>query len=334
MKHIFLLSFLLFLSFIAQSQTCHAIFFGDTEDASPEKLGKYIEHALDDFENRVGEISATLEMLLEEHYYTGDDKFTKENLESLITNLNVQPEDMIIFAIACHGVRDKAQTDPYPLLRVCKYSENKYVSLAWIHNALRAKNPKFLLTLGDACNETSPTPVISTQPTAIRTAPAITRDLDKYFDLFATRGDMLICASSKEEPSIYLPDSEIGSVFMGNFQRAMDKAIDFNNSQATLEMWKSLLQNLRNWTFDEGRKYGYKLHPQFEGEINGVAIGNRSIPAPSAAEPKEAQDKRKMAKMLDPSNPNANTSYKQRTTNENRRRVNFIQKKAKEYENR
>ena len=89
--------------------------------------------------------------------------------KSTVENLNVGSNDIVIFYYIGHGGRSIVENDiehPWPKMWLGQDDETKMIDLGWVHDKLKAKNPRLLLTIGMCCNVKQNLPTLSEQEKA------------------------------------------------------------------------------------------------------------------------------------------------------------------------
>lgn len=83
------------------------------------------------------------------------DNFSKQNLLSVIRNLEVGPNDIVVFSYSGHGFRFQDDEDPYPVAKMVYdaiSSDDDYINTTDIANEIKGKNAKLSLVITDCCN--------------------------------------------------------------------------------------------------------------------------------------------------------------------------------------
>ncbi|MCC8114346.1 MAG: hypothetical protein LIP03_10235 [Bacteroidales bacterium] len=152
-----LLLFVAVLTGTAVSETIHWIVFADTTDAM---LGADNVNGKTALYNRfIKKVNAALDQKgygAKIYEYSGT-KMTAEQCNAMVKNLNCGSNDIVVFYYIGHGGRaDKYSNDsPWPNMEF-QGEGAKYMALIDVHNQLKTKNPRLLVTLGMCCNVAKP----------------------------------------------------------------------------------------------------------------------------------------------------------------------------------
>lgn len=159
MKKFLLITFFVLVSAIGTyAQKIHWLLFVDTKDANVGQLDvngrEYLKTNFVDIVN-----SALKGVYQPEIYDNFDNNCTSFKCKSTIENLRCAPEDIVVFYYIGHGGRS-IQVDPneHPWPKMWFYQGGDYrpdlmLDLGWVHEQLKAKNPRLLLTIGMCCNK-------------------------------------------------------------------------------------------------------------------------------------------------------------------------------------
>lgn len=121
-------------------------------------------------------------------------KFSKESLNTTINKLDAETNDVIIFYFSGHG--NNYNNNEFPNLNF--YEKNSYseLNLMSIHKKLKAKKGRFLLTIGDLCNN------IAKEFPKKSFGLSLTKRSLGYIKLFKYhKGDIIITSSKKSQYS-------------------------------------------------------------------------------------------------------------------------------------
>ena len=142
------LTILLLLScFMTNAQKIHLIFFAATNDGSLTTATTNTERH---FRN-VFAPNLSKYFTVSSYFYTGD-RFTKSNVDYAIKNLSVSSDDVVIFYYCGHGYNIEGSGQEFPRLWMGDVDDFNSIWLSDVHSKLKAKNPRLLLTIAEACN--------------------------------------------------------------------------------------------------------------------------------------------------------------------------------------
>lgn len=223
--NIFILSFAFFaFSSAGFSATLYLITSADTYDLN---IGGDIDSAR--MQKWARTIASYTGMQLKIEVYHGA-QHTQGNIVNAVRRINPGPDDMVFFFYSGHGFRDAYSRSAFPSMRTA--ADRKGVELFWILKTLAAKNPRFVLVMGDLCNNIIPAGSIQT----IRSASG-TLARKNYIKLFREFRGRIIATSSK--PGQYsFGGRPHGGAFVNAFFNSFNSAINVNNPS-----WQEILRN-------------------------------------------------------------------------------------------
>ena len=162
MRKLTLLIALLATLWSANAQTIHWITLFDTRD---ERIGEAEVYTHKYFYSRF--VNVVNAALAEKNYNSDihdyyDVATNPENCKRAVENLEISDDnDIIIFYYSGHGGRpdvDKQDINSHPFPQMClgQNLDNKMIPLEWVHNQLKKKGAKLVITVGSCCNSTDP----------------------------------------------------------------------------------------------------------------------------------------------------------------------------------
>ena len=240
MKQLSLFS-ILFLCFCinvkADNVKIHAIAFCNTDDPN---IGKSCTSDQERFVYELGLIEAALKCEVDWlNVYTGKE-CNKPNLESAISELQCNPNDVIFFYYSGHGVHAAADPADGWLPQMClnyqSYDQDKFVPVTYVRDKLTSKGARLCLILTDCCNN----------------------DAELFYESKGT----VIATSSKRGEVSYGPDG--GGCFSVAFWDEMYR-IEQGNGSAD---WKSVLEATKKRTLQYTNN---EQEPVYKVDVNGVA---------------------------------------------------------------
>lgn len=165
MKNFILAILLLYMPISAIGQTFHAIIFANTKSPgdpnNPEDTG-IGPSVMVDFQRMSLEMTTIAKSigytLKKYYYYDTPEKFSRNSLEHVLTNLKCSPNDIVFFFYSGHGGRAvNEQTDfPEMVLKVPYGAANisQLYPLYNVYTRLKSKSPRLTIVVGDLCNST------------------------------------------------------------------------------------------------------------------------------------------------------------------------------------
>lgn len=139
---------------IASSQTIYWLLFTDTDDPG---VGTASQNSYDIFRNlfrdNVNTVMRQNGFQIKEIDVKGS-QLSPDRCRQEIKNLSCTPKDIIVYYSISHGAYNQQNdpSNPWPYMWMGADDQTNMVDLAWVHNQLKAKNPRFLLTVGMCCN--------------------------------------------------------------------------------------------------------------------------------------------------------------------------------------
>ena len=241
---IFFIAFILFLSHLVCAQgTFHFVYFSDTNDS---EVGKSSEEANRYFINNfLPLVKKQTGMEVKKYAYYGSD-FTRSKLNSVLSSLSTNKDDVIFFYYTGHGYND--DTNDFPILTLGLRGDDlntRTKPLLTVYNTLRSKPHRLLFVGAEACNSVYKTRQVS--GSIVSGYDVFEGENTKIRKLFLeSSGDYLISSSKKNQKS-YCP---LGG--MGYFSTAFRDAIDSREGGNT---WTSFLNLVASNTFEYAEKY-------------------------------------------------------------------------------
>lgn len=129
----------------------HAIFLLDNQARQIERV---VEANLAKMDELIEEIADHTALPLHKYLLKADQLQTAE-LYTFLDQLDIQPDDLVLFYFSGHGFRTLSKEDnPWPNLYLTK--DHVGFDFQELAETLRLKNPRFLLALADCCNNHIP----------------------------------------------------------------------------------------------------------------------------------------------------------------------------------
>lgn len=190
----------------ADAQKIHWLLFIDTDDANVGQLDvngrNYLRTNFVDVIN--SSLMGAYQTDIQDNYGSN---CNPQKCKSAVQNLSVGSGDIVIFYYIGHGgrsVRENDREHPWPKMWLGQDDPNKMVDLGWVHDQLKAKNPRLLLTVGMCCNvkqnlPTNRTPSFAQSYGTYDISPAEKEHIKKVFQ--NTCGNMLATSASPGQSS-------------------------------------------------------------------------------------------------------------------------------------
>lgn len=264
-KIITLFSLLIFLQAgILYGQTFHAIIFANTKSPgnpnNPNDTGIGPSVTVD-FQRMSVEMTTIAKSIGYElkkyYYYDTPDRFNRNSLENVLTNLSCSPNDIVFFFYSGHGGRAVNETTIFPemVLKVPYGPANisQLYPLYDVYTRLKSKSPRLVIVMGDMCNS-----IIKgyyRENEAAKKSTTLSKGVcDVYQNLFLNVKGGLIVASSEpgktsgchiiqENGKWYHAGGYLTFGFLGMLQYCVSQEKDVS--------WNVLLDNMIEWTKEE-----------------------------------------------------------------------------------
>lgn len=247
MKTILLVGLLLTSALASASDTqgnVYAIIAGDTTDPS---IGDSTKADINTITKELNAMQKSTGMQVNVVTIT-DQKNLADNVWDVVTNLNVQPDDVIFFYYSGHGFREKNK-DPNPWPYIYFNLDDSYLDYAQIISELQNKDPRLLVTMVDVCNS-----YIDQEQRVARSAKILTKEMKaniqkNYKKLFLEyRGHVNVTSSSSGE---YSWGDSAGGLYTQKFDKALNNELQSSKSPS----WQHIISETKKSIGDEEHPY-------------------------------------------------------------------------------
>ena len=255
----------------------HWLLFIDTEDLEVGKFDVVGRNVLcQRFVNVVDAALGTVGYTSVQHNNHGP-KCRPEICTQEIRDLQCGENDIVVFYYIGHGGRSALEDPNHLWPQMCLGQKNykKFVDLEWVHNELKKKKPRLLLTIGMCCNKNSDIPTARVPSFAVNygsgTLTGQQSDMIKRMFL-ENCGDILVTSASPDQYSFSCVSSygEL-DLFTSCFVDAFKEGLSRN----TLN-WQNFLSTTRD---DVNANSEGKQTPIFR-----ISLHNGTQPDPSPRE--------------------------------------------------
>lgn len=195
-----------------------------------------------------------------------DNNFNKSNVINAINDLQVNPNDIVVFFYRGHGFRWKDQKSDWPQMDMRTSSlenidTNSSISIAYVYNKIVEKGARLNLVFGDLCNTDIGISASIDQPVGYfqsNTYPSL-KNLNRLF--LEAKGN-IISASAKPGQVSWVNSNE-GGFYTSSFFEAFDKEVSIQDGNGD---WNSLLTT----TFTNALKKTYSCVRNMCSPQNGI----------------------------------------------------------------
>lgn len=189
---------------MANAQTIHWLTFIDTTDKNVGQLDINGREVL--YNHFVNVVNAAVK---EKGYKSNiqdvyGSALTPQKCKDIITNLDVKPNDVIVFYYIGHGTHGEVSNDVWPLMWMAQSDANKLIPLKWVHDQLKAKGAKLTATIGMCCNVYQPIKRNSTPSFSVNYGNVYLTDVEKKSIqrmFLENKGDFLLSSASPGQSS-------------------------------------------------------------------------------------------------------------------------------------
>ena len=235
------------------AQTIHWITFIDTSDWSlgeVNKNGRKVLYA--DFIDVVNKALLMKGYRSKKYDFYGN-RTTPENCKQLIEKFSCSPDDIIMFYYIGHGVRpalgdDYDLANPWPQFCMAQINEKKFIPMHWIHQELKSKGARLVVTIGMCCNTRYSKAKHKDEPKFRASANKTLNDnyakrIQNWFLNY--KGDIEVSSASPKQRSITYEFQEMGVTDL--FTGAVVSTMQQNSYKASAITWDSFLRDVKRW---------------------------------------------------------------------------------------
>lgn len=221
-----------------EAQTVHAILVADTNDPL---LYTVCKRDIETMHRQFVQVAAAIHYELHEQVIAGE-TFSTKRLNDVVRTLKPAPDDILFLYYTGHGYSARQRAGRFPVMLLDKDAtvSQRNPGLLAIHQALKAKNARLCITLGDCCNQLVRNMRGMVRKTVSPKALILTNDSlnEAYRALFLhVKGDALIASSQPPQQAYAHPDS--GSFYTRSFDEALELASRYNKQVS----WETLLRD-------------------------------------------------------------------------------------------
>lgn len=220
MKRLILLFAVLATYIFAGAQTFHAIVFCNTIDRS---IGQSMSVELANVSRHFG----VLQNLLDDDYLfiitsIDGNRCTASNIQSIINEMNVGPDDVVFTFYGGHGSHaPNNANDPWPQYCMNTGDQSKWLPMALVDKWVAQKNPRLHITMANCCNVAQEGVTIKPMwANDSRATKLDGYDAAAFRKLFGYKGSVMVTSSKLGQYSWCNP---YGGMFTNQFWASMDK---------------------------------------------------------------------------------------------------------------
>lgn len=226
------------------AQTIHWLTFIDTTDPNVGQIDKNGREVL--YNHFVNVVNAAV---TEKGYKTNiqdiyGSTLTPQKCKDIVTNLNVAPNDIVIFYYIGHGTHGTVGGDVWPMMFMAQDNPNFLIPLKWVHDQLKAKGARLTATIGMCCNVYQGINRTSTPSFGVNYGNTFLTDTEKNAiqKMFLEhKGDFLLSSASPGQSSVG-GNTPLGP--MDLFTCVLVKNFEDSASEGDLE-WSTLFNDVK-----------------------------------------------------------------------------------------
>lgn len=226
------------------AQTIHWLTFIDTTDPNVGQIDKNGREVL--YNHFVNVVNAAV---TEKGYKTNiqdiyGSTLTPQKCKDIVTNLNVDPNDIVMFYYIGHGTHGTVGGDVWPMMFMAQDNPNFLVPLKWVHDQLKAKGARLTATIGMCCNVYQGINRTSTPSFGVNYGNTFLTDTEKNAiqKMFLEhKGDFLLSSASPGQSSVG-GNTPLGP--MDLFTCVLVKNFEDSASEGDLE-WSTLFNDVK-----------------------------------------------------------------------------------------
>lgn len=248
-KIIIAITMLIMATNVVNAQRIHFICFADTNDP---KIGTGVKQNVNLMTYFVMQLATGLHMEndIEPLIIMQGVDCNNRNLHKVINGFECSKDDIVIFSYLGHGGRSVDDESEFPQMCLGSSDQSQFVPLEYVKDALSQKGPKFLLVLGDCCNNYSEAilPKANTLVTAgpTRMSLSFSKALEAMFK--DNYGSVISAGCKKGEYSWV--NSVDGGFFTNGLLRGLDAYVGKSRNSYT---WEEFLTGVRDWVVQYSR---------------------------------------------------------------------------------
>lgn len=147
-----IIMFVFLLPMAVNAQTIHWLTFVDTTDPNVGRLDVNGREVL--YNHFVNVVNAAV---TEKGYKANiqdiyGSTLSPQKCKDVITGLNVNPDDVVVFYYIGHGTHGTVGGDVWPMMFMAQGDPDYLVPLKWVHDQLKSKGARLTATIGMCCN--------------------------------------------------------------------------------------------------------------------------------------------------------------------------------------
>ena len=254
MKRFIILSLLAAVCTLAlQAQTIHWITFVDTSDWDLGAVNKKGRQVLNSEFIDVVNQALFMRGYRSKKYDFTDSNTTPENCKKTIEDFTCSPEDIVVFYYIGHGVRPALgekydRANPWPQLCLAQINEKKFIPLHWIHEELKGKGARLVVTVGMCCNTRYTKAKHKNEP-KFRSSfgKTINENYAKRIQSWFLdyKGDVEVTSASPTQRSITYQFQKWGAIDL--FTGAIASTMQQNSYKGSTITWDTFLKDVKRW---------------------------------------------------------------------------------------
>lgn len=257
------------------AQTLHAIIACHTTDRS---VGDQMSVNMRNVRNQIQTIASALECDYDEYVIDGP-KCTKANITDIVSKMDVDPNDIILFYYGGHGSHaNNNSDDPWPQMCMNTNIQSLYFPVKSLDKMIAAKYPQLQIMIMDCCNKEQDGVTIkplfgSNGNEATKLSNYNPSILKKLF--LENKGNVKITSSKLGQYSWCRPN---GSIFTNNMIEVLDEV---GQGRMTDPSWEKICKEAQDRTSRvNDLPDGAKQDPYYSANVNHIGDPGHIPPKP------------------------------------------------------
>jgi hypothetical protein len=218
------LAMLLLPPTFSSASTIHVILYGENDPN--QKITRSCQRDLELYREEIRTVCRHTGMT-PKFYPT---EYRKENLEKVLTELTCGSDDVIFFVYSGHGYQWSGSGSEYPSLNFNESSTRyPHVKIETVHERLRAKRARLVITIADACNRIA--------GGGNGSLTGATQKRQQYIRLFKLYQGHILLAAAKSGQFAWSYSNGAGGLLSLSFLEVIHRA----TSGSSVASWESIL---------------------------------------------------------------------------------------------
>lgn len=239
----------------------HFIAIGDSKDLS---LKYAVKQDIENFDEFLRMTAKNLNISYKSSIYTGDE-FNKTAINK-IKNITLNTNEVVILMYRGHGFRWADQSSDFPRMKLGDSYSNESYNFEELHNDLKSKNPRLLISIGDLCNNIEGlSPIKDYPPTPLVQDISQSRlSIEKIEKLLLKKGNIISASAKPGEVSYSTKEN-------GYFTKSLLDALLWEVSEFNTDKYADW-ENVFNTAKTNARKKSFSLAQTYQNALIKIKL--------------------------------------------------------------